>query len=194
MTSFADGAGEKSSFNPQTYGMGGITIERQIAWQMKRETFLNFLKTARDTQRTPDNICSEELLAQIFNIFVIKRVLGRFANRIGFELFGDNKPVQLWLKDTKAKHAFQASLIIVADILSINMNSLFIHSWCITDDMELSGADKLPRESVTKLYGCKVIKISRSMFQEFTSFYKSGTPPILQKMMQQACPNRFDKL
>ena len=51
--------------------MGGLTPELEFAWQMKRELYLPFLRSANDTQSDPESIMSEELLAQIVHQFLL---------------------------------------------------------------------------------------------------------------------------
>ena len=69
---YADAAGEPDVvFNPTPYGCGGISEDLGFAWQCRRELYLPFLRNVHDTQTNELSINTEELMAQLLNMFMI---------------------------------------------------------------------------------------------------------------------------
>lgn len=68
---YADAAGEPDYFNPAPFGCGGISEDLGFAWQCRRGLYLTFLKNVNDTQTNELSINTEELMAQLLNMFLI---------------------------------------------------------------------------------------------------------------------------
>jgi len=194
LRTYADASGRKSVFNPRNYGMGGITPSVAVAWQCKRKIYYEWLMKANDTQISKNHIITEELLAQVFNLFVLHKKLSKFTKRRTFETFCDSSCVTCWQNKKTAKHAFQAALIYATHILEKKMESLIIPAWCCSADMEISGADPLSREFIRRWHGIHVTQINTSMFAEFCKFFKnSGATNYYLKLIWNTCPARFDQ-
>ena len=175
LRTYADATGPPSPLNTIRYGMGGLCMEQNLAWQMKDSVYLPFLAKFHDSRPTMYHISIEELLAQQFNKFFIHKTIGRYTNRICYHCFGDNEATQKALIKGSSKREFASALISLSNLLSIKMNSLFIHAHIPTKEMEVSGADQLSRQHTSRIFNSKVTKINREMFEEFTTFFESGT-------------------
>ena len=171
---FADAAGDDHIRDIHNYGIGGIAIDLRLAWQCPKSVYIPFLRKWTDKKLVP--IFEQELLAQQMFKFLLMSLLGKHANRNGFEMFGDSQSVVKALRKGTSKKPFTANLIGLNIPLSLDTNALFIHSWCDTVEMGYSGADLLSRKFRRKIFGITVLHLTSDHFRKFKEYFSRVCP------------------
>ena len=118
---------------------------------------------------------TEELLAQQLQKFLVFKFHRKAVARAACWCFSDNRGVAQWLEDGAARHAFQSALVSLSDVIAFAINTLWISTWCSTEDMKAAGADALSRESYRYFRGIRVFKVNQSVFTEFKRYFNQGT-------------------
>lgn len=172
--------------------MGGICFDLGFAWQCSRRVFVPFLNSAKDSQKDKLHINAEELLALQLGKFLLlsqdnATFMGATASpptpppatgalsSFNNEVWGDNHTAQGWLRKNRAKHFFLSILVSITDSLTNKCNTAFLHTTCSSKQMEYAGADVLSRFRRRRIFGIPVLLVTRAIFEEFTSFFSSGT-------------------
>ena len=170
---FSDAAGSPPPWIPSSssgyYGMGGISWEMKLAWQMPKKVYNQWLANANDTQSNPNSINSEELTAQLMSLWLIKKFRTNMLYKAILYSYVDNSGVDVWIEKSNAKHAFQSKLLCLRSFIEMTFKCKVIPVWIPSKEMVVSRADALSRFKFRQMLGIKVIKINRTMFRQFTA-------------------------
>ena len=194
MNVYSDAAGEASRWNKCSYGMGGICWEARLAWQMKRSLYLPYLRNSADSNKNPDSISSEELLAQQMSKWLIARLRPDTLKRAAVYCWGDNYGVQRWLTKGIAKHAFQSNMIAINNKIESSFDAKCVHPWIRSDQMEVAGADSLSRRFMEFIFGLKVVHVKAKTFAEFkNSQFFPGMTTFYANLLRDSLPSYYSE-